>query len=227
MSICENLKVVHQTVASAALRAGRDPGEIRLMAVSKTKPLALVQEAYEAGQRLFGENRVAEGAEKFSHLPDDAELHLIGHLQKNKIRQICPSFHCIQSLDSLELAKKLIRYCQEQDWHVNVLLQLKTAEEGGKTGFETEGILEEAAGLLREQNHVQAAGLMTIAPFTDDEKKIRRAFARCRKLQQRLTSLYPDQDYSILSMGMSSDYEWAVLEGSTLLRIGTAIFGSR
>ncbi len=227
MSIRENLLKLNEDIALAVHRAGRKDGDVRLMAVSKTKPLELVRQAYEAGQRLFGENRVAEGADKFAQLPEDAELHLIGHLQKNKIRQVCPAFHCIQSLDSMELMDKLIPYCREKDYHVKVLFQLKTAEEGGKTGFASEEVIEEAAGILREQEHVQAAGLMTIAPFTDDEGAVRRAFARCRRLQERLSSLYPDQDYSILSMGMSSDYEWAILEGSTMLRIGTAIFGGR
>ena len=227
MSICDNLEMVRESISRAADKAGRNPSDIELMAVSKTKPLEMIREVYDAGQRLFGENRVAEAAEKFAQLPPDAEVHLIGHLQKNKARQAVTTFSCLQSLDSEALAERLIRYCHENESSLRVLLQLKTADEGGKTGLETEDSLVELAGKLREQDALKVNGLMTIAPFTDDEKTVRDAFARCRRLQERLISLYPDQDYSILSMGMSSDYEWAVMEGSTLLRVGSAIFGSR
>jgi pyridoxal phosphate enzyme (YggS family) len=227
MSINHNLEIVRESVDRAADRAGRNPSDIALMAVSKTKPVEMIREAYEAGQRLFGENRVAEAAEKFAELPSDAEVHLIGHLQKNKAKQAVGTFDCLQSLDSEALADRLIRYCKESDATLRVLLQLKTADEGGKTGLETEDALVELAGKLREQDGLEVNGLMTIAPFTDDERTVREAFARCRRLQERLVTLYPDQDYSTLSMGMSSDYEWAVMEGSTLLRVGSAIFGSR
>lgn len=227
MSIIENLERVRESVDRAAEKAGRSPSDIALMAVSKTKPARMIREAYEAGQRLFGENRVAEAAEKFAELPSDAEVHLIGHLQKNKAKQAVRTFHCLQSLDSEALAGRLIRYCKENDTTLRVLLQLKTADEGGKTGLETEDALVELAGRLREQDALVVNGLMTIAPFTDEEAVVRGAFARCRRLRERLVSLYPDQDYSTLSMGMSSDYEWAIMEGSTLLRVGSAIFGGR
>ncbi len=227
MTIRENLEKIRETVDRAAEKTGRNPSDIELMAVSKTKPVDMIREAYEAGQRLFGENRVAEAAEKFALLPGDAEVHLIGHLQKNKAKQAVSAFRCIQSLDSEALAERLIRFCSDSDTSLKVLLQLKTADEGGKTGLDTEEALIELAGKLREQDALKVSGLMTIAPFTDDEGTVREAFARCRRLQERLVSLYPDQDYSVLSMGMSSDYEWAVREGSTLLRVGSAIFGSR
>ena len=227
MSIRDNLDAVKESIDRAASMAGRNPSDIKLMAVSKTKPVELIQEAYDAGQRLFGENRVAEASEKFALMPKDAEVHLIGHLQKNKARQAVSTFDCLQSLDSESLAEKLIRFCRENDSSLRVLLQLKTADEGGKTGLESEEALVELAGKLRESDELKVNGLMTIAPFTDDEKTVRDAFARCRRLKERLSSLYPDQDYSVLSMGMSSDYEWAVREGSTLLRVGSAIFGSR
>jgi len=227
MSIRNNLQEIQGAIDRAAGLAGRSSSEIRLMAVSKTQPLELVREAYDAGQRLFGENRVAEAAEKFAQLPKDADLHLIGHLQKNKIKSAVAAFDCIQSLDSRELAEKLVRQCGESGKTMRVLLQLKTAEEGGKTGFALEEEIIETAGWLREQKGVVINGLMTIAPFTDDEKTVRDAFARCRLLQEKLAGQYRDTDFSVLSMGMSSDFIWAVMEGSTLLRVGTALFGSR
>lgn len=227
MSIRNNLEEIRLSIETAAQKAGRRPQDISLMAVSKTQPLELIAEAYAAGQRLFGENRVAEAAEKFKSLPDDVDLHLIGHLQKNKIKPALAAFDCIQSLDSRELAEKLVQLCRSQGTNMRVLLQLKTAEEGGKTGFALEEEIVETTGWLREQKEITIEGLMTIAPFVDDEKTVRDAFARCRRLQERLISQYPDLDFSVLSMGMSSDYQWAVQEGSTLLRVGTALFGSR
>lgn len=226
-SIKENLDEIRKSIEKAADRAGRASSEVVLMAVSKTKPLELIQEAYDAGQRLFGENRVSEAAEKFAQLPDDTDLHLIGHLQSNKIKTAVPAFDCVESVDSFELARKLAANCEKNSKVMRVLLQLKTAEEGGKTGFSSESEIIEAAGWIREQKSLKVEGLMTIAPFIDDEREVRTAFARCRNLQEKLMSLYRDQDYSCLSMGMSSDFEWAIQEGSTLIRVGTAIFGGR
>lgn len=226
-SIKNNLEEVRNSIEKAAAAAGRPSSDVALMAVSKTKPLELIQEAYDAGQRLFGENRVSEAAEKFAQLPDDTDLHLIGHLQSNKIKTAVPAFDCIESLDSFELSKKLAAHCERNKKVMRVLLQLKTAEEGGKTGFSSEKEIIEAAGWIREQKFLKVEGLMTIAPFTSDETEVRCAFARCRNLQEKLMSLYRDQDYSCLSMGMSSDYEWAIQEGATLIRVGTAIFGGR
>ncbi|MDC7235266.1 MAG: YggS family pyridoxal phosphate-dependent enzyme [Spirochaetales bacterium] len=226
-SIKDNLDRVRDSIEKAASAAGRPAEDVVLMAVSKTKPVELIREAYEAGQRLFGENRVAEAAEKFALLPDDTDLHLIGHLQSNKIKTAVPAFDCVESVDSPELARKLAAQCEKKDKVMRILLQLKTAEEGGKTGFSSESEIMETAGWIREQKSLKVEGLMTIAPFTDDESAVRNAFARCRNLQEKLMSLYRDQDYSCLSMGMSSDYEWAIQEGATLIRVGTAIFGGR
>jgi pyridoxal phosphate enzyme (YggS family) len=227
MSVLENIKKVQSSIEQAALKAGRNSSDIKLMAVSKTNPVELIREAYDAGQRLFGENRVAEAQEKFALLPDDIDLHLIGHLQKNKVKTAVSVFDCIQTIDSRELAEKLVQTSKDQDRVLRVLLQLKTAEEGKKTGFSSEEEIIETAGWIRENSGLKMEGLMTIAPFTKDEAQVRSAFARCRNLQEKLMSLYRDQDFSVLSMGMSSDYHWAVQEGSTLLRIGSAIFGYR
>lgn len=226
-SIKENLDEIRNLIEKATSRSGRASSDVVLMAVSKTKPLELIQEAYDAGQRLFGENRISEAADKFAKIPDDADLHLIGHLQSNKIKIAVPAFDCVESVDSFELAQKLASNCEKNGKVMRVLLQLKTAEEGGKTGFSSETEIIEAAGWLREQRSLKVEGLMTIAPFTSDEIEVRTAFARCRNLQEKLMSLYRDQDYSCLSMGMSSDFEWAIQEGSTLIRVGTAIFGGR
>jgi len=227
MTIQNNLEEIHHAIDKAAQKAGRRTSDIRLMAVSKTQPLEFVEEAYAAGQRLFGENRIAEAAEKFKSLPQDIDLHLIGHLQKNKIKPAVAAFDCVQSLDSRELAEKLVHYCQSKNKSLRVLLQLKTAEEGRKTGFSHEDEIIETTGWIREQKGLVVEGLMTIAPFVDDEKIVRTAFARCRCLQEELIRQYPDLNFSVLSMGMSSDFHWAVQEGSTLLRVGTALFGSR
>jgi len=227
MSIKENLERVRASLNEAAVRAGREPSDIRLMAVSKTKPVELIREAYEAGQRLFGENRVQEASDKFAQLPEEARVELIGHLQTNKIRTAAETFSCIQTVDSLRMAEKLASRCSAAGRTMDVLLQLKTSDEETKTGFFSPGVLEEAAGRIRELDSLRLRGLMTIAPFTDDEKTVREAFAACRTTRDSLVSLYPDQDFSVLSMGMSSDYEWALLDGATLVRIGSAIFGVR
>jgi pyridoxal phosphate enzyme (YggS family) len=227
MSILENFETIRNSIDAAAQNAGRHSKDIKLMAVSKTQPLDLIKEAYDAGQRLFGENRVAEAAEKFKSLPSDVDLQLIGHLQKNKVKTAMSIFDCVQSVDSRELAEKMLQNCLNQNISIRVLLQLKTAEEGGKTGFSQEEEIIDTAGWLREQKGVIVEGLMTIAPFINDEHIVRSAFERCRNLQERLIHLYRDQNYSVLSMGMSSDYKWAIMEGSTLLRVGTALFGSR
>ncbi len=224
MSIRDNLASLKESIALSAQRAGRSPEEIRLMIVSKTQEPGRIQETYDAGQRLFGENRVAEGAEKFALLPGGVELHMIGHLQRNKVKLCVTHFDCIQSLDSWPLANKVLEECRSQGKSLSVLLQLKTAEEGGKTGFSSEEELRELAHYLAGKEEVTVKGLMTIAPFVSDEFTVRKAFNRCARLYEDLQSLYPH--FSVLSMGMSGDYPWAIQEGANLLRIGSAVFGA-
>ena len=187
----------------------------------------MIREAYQAGQRVFGENRVLEAEEKFRDLPSDARVELIGHLQSNKVKNAVNVFHRIQTLDSLKLARKLHSRCKDTSRSLEILLQLKTSEEVTKTGFESLDSLREALEFLQESPFIKVCGLMTIAPFTDDEKTVRSAFASCREARDRLEGEYRGLSLPVLSMGMSDDFGWAVLEGSTQVRIGSAIFGVR
>ncbi len=227
MSISENLERVKESLERAVQKAGRSSGEVELMAVSKTKPLEMIREAYQAGQRVFGENRVLEAEEKFRELPSDARVELIGHLQSNKVKTAVGVFHRIQTVDSLKLAGKLQSRCEDTGQALEVLLQLKTSEEETKTGFESLDSLRKGLELFLDSSSVKVCGLMTIAPFTNDEKTVRKAFAVCREARDLLEREYGGLSLPVLSMGMSDDFEWAVREGSTQVRIGSAIFGVR
>ena len=227
MSISENLERVKESLERAVQKAGRSSGEVELMAVSKTKPVEMILEAYQAGQRVFGENRVIEAEEKFQKIPSDARVELIGHLQSNKIKTAASVFHRVQTIDSLKLVEKLHKRCEEIDRPLEVLLQLKTSQEVTKTGFENLDALRETLDTILDRPYLKVCGLMTIAPFTDDETTVRRAFAVCREARDRLESHYGNLKLPVLSMGMSDDFEWAVLEGSTQVRVGSAIFGAR
>ncbi|GAB2947584.1 YggS family pyridoxal phosphate-dependent enzyme [Hymenobacter coalescens] len=202
----------------------------RLVAVSKTHPVELIQEAYDAGQRLFGENRVQELTAKQPALPADIEWHLIGHLQTNKVKYIAPFVHTVQSIDSLKLLLELERQAARHDRMIHGLLQFHIADEETKFGLslpEAEALLQdEAAGQLR---HVRLAGVMGIATNTNDEAQLRREFSTLRGYFAHLKATYFSQDEAFreISMGMSGDYRLAIDEGSTLIRVGSAIFGHR
>lgn len=228
MEIKDRLVQIHQNIAETAKKAGRAPEEIRLMAVSKTRTSEEVLEAYEAGQRLFGENRVKEGADKFSNLPKDIELHLIGHLQRNKVKHSLPIYSWVESIDKFETAEELNKRCEKENLSMKILLEINTSGEDSKNGF----ISEEKArvcldSILASCPTLETRGLMTIAPFTDDEKSIRRSFSSLREIFDKLKKEYKELNLDTLSMGMSSDYQSAIEEGSTLVRVGTAIFGKR
>ncbi len=227
MSIKDNLARVRDSLNEAAVKSGRKADDIALMAVSKTKPLELIEEAYEAGQRLFGENRVLEAKEKFAFLPDDVRLEMIGHLQTNKLNPAVDVFDCIQTVDSIRLAEKLEARCCLRDRSIDILLQLKTSDEMSKTGLDSFDLLQNAAEAILGMSRLRITGLMTIAPFTDNELIVRKAFSDCREAKERLCLRFPELEMPVLSMGMSSDYEWAIQEGSTQVRIGSAIFGVR
>ncbi|RTQ47736.1 YggS family pyridoxal phosphate-dependent enzyme [Hymenobacter gummosus] len=201
----------------------------RLVAVSKTHPVELIREAYDAGQRLFGENRVQELTAKQPELPADIEWHLIGHLQTNKVKYIAPFVHTIQSIDSLKLLLEIERQAARAGRVIRGLLQFHIADEETKFGLslpEAEALLQETAGKLQ---HVQLAGVMGIATNTDDEAQLRREFQTLRGYFEQLKASYflADDAFREISMGMSGDYRLAVAEGSTLIRVGSAIFGSR
>lgn len=229
MGIKENLERIHAEIDSALSRSGRDPGSVKLVAVSKFHPREAVREAVFAGQTLFGENRVQEAAEKFTPLlgefPDVA-LHLIGSLQRNKVKRILPLVSCIQSLDRLELLQEIEKQAAAIGRSVDVLFEIHTGEES-KSGYADETTLFESIDALCQCPHVVCRGLMTMAPFTADDTEIRRSFRKLRRIQGECEKRYPALDFSELSMGMSSDFEIAVEEGSTMVRIGTAVFGER
>jgi pyridoxal phosphate enzyme (YggS family) len=222
---------VQERIATAALRAGRRPEEIALMAVSKTFPPEIIREAYNAGQRLFGENRVQEFADKAGALSDlpDAEWHMIGHLQTNKAAKASELFTAVDSVDSLRLAEKLNTAAQAAGKRLPVLLEINVGGEAAKSGAapdsdELEQLLVAVPGLQA----LQVRGLMTIPPFTEDPQQARPYFRRLRELRDQIAARHlPAVNLDVLSMGMSHDFEAAIEEGSTCVRLGTAIFGER
>ncbi|MBI5396106.1 MAG: YggS family pyridoxal phosphate-dependent enzyme [Verrucomicrobia bacterium] len=221
--IAENLEKIHARIASAAGRVGRDPSGVLLVAVSKKCPPECVRAAVEAGQATFGESRVQEAKAKVSHLSGSLHWHLIGHLQTNKARDAVELFEMIQSVDSVRLARELDRWAERAGRRMAVLLECNVSGEGSKFGFKP----DEVGAVLPELNAMQRLeirGLMTMAPFFKDPQQARPAFRALRELRERL-----QQQQGIplpeLSMGMTNDFEVAVEEGATVVRIGTAIFG--
>ena len=225
--IRENLEEVRGRIAAACGRAGRDPSEVILLAVSKTKPASMIREAMEAGQRAFGENYVQELCEKVELFGNSADWHMIGHLQRNKVKNVIGKVSMIHSVDSMRLAEQIEKDAGKQGISVNVLLEVNVAAEESKWGFtpeETEGILRQ----LSSFPHVHVCGLMTSAPITEDPESNRGYFRQLRTLFDSLAALkLPNTDMRVLSMGMTGDYEVAVEEGATMVRVGTGIFGAR
>jgi hypothetical protein len=225
-SFTRNLLDVRERIAQAAARAGRRPEEVRIMAAAKTFPEDVVRIALEAGQRLFGENRVQEAAAKYSHLRE-VELHLIGHLQRNKARKAVELFSAVHSIDNLDTAQALEQACTAVDRNMDVLLELNTSGEPTKFGFVSAEELREAVEPILAFPHLRLRGLMTVGPLSTDLERIRVAFRRLRELYLRLQGEHPELKLDTLSMGMSADFEAAVEEGSTLVRLGTVLFGPR
>ena len=227
MSVAENLKTIRERVDAACERAGRRPEEVALIAVSKTKPLSMLQEAYEAGARDFGENKVQEILEKYPEMPEDARFHMIGHLQTNKVKQVVGKAVLIQSVDSLHLAEQIEQEAAKRDLTADILLEVNVAREESKFGL----MLEEVIPLLEEVKnlpHVRVRGLMTIAPNVENPEENRKHFKKLYQLYVDIKSKNIDNGtMSVLSMGMTGDFEVAVEEGATMIRVGTGIFGSR
>ncbi|KAA9346022.1 YggS family pyridoxal phosphate-dependent enzyme [Adhaeribacter soli] len=202
----------------------------RLIAVSKTHPEALIQEAYDAGQRIFGENKAQEMAAKQPNLPQDIEWHMIGHLQTNKVKYIAPFVHTIQSVDSLKVLEEIEKQAAKHNRKINCLLQFHIAEEETKFGLseaEANEILQSES--YRNMQHVQLTGVMGIATNTENEDQLRKEFAHLRTIFENLKQQFfpTDAVFKEISMGMSSDYELAIAAGSTFIRVGSAIFGNR
>jgi hypothetical protein len=230
MSIASKLLEVRERIAQAARRAGRDPSEVALMAVSKNHPASAILEAIAAGQRLFGENRVQEFAGKGDEVRAssiDGKFHLIGHLQSNKAARAAELFESIDSVDSLRLAERLNEAAARLNRRLDVLIEINVGGEEAKSGLDPES--EELLALLDAQPrfaNLAFRGCMTVPPFTEDPEGARGCFRQLRELRDRLrasTGLALPE----LSMGMSHDFEIAIAEGSTCVRVGTAIFGAR
>jgi pyridoxal phosphate enzyme (YggS family) len=220
MGIRDNISEIKSTL----------PDGVKLIAVSKFHPAETVKEAYDAGQRIFGENRVQELTAKQSLLPGDVEWHFIGTLQTNKVRYVAPFVAMIQSVDSLKLMREIDRQAEKCSRTICVLMEVHIAEEDSKHGFSTAECKSLFTGdVLKQFAHTQVCGLMGMATFTDDTTQIRREFGSLRKLFGEIRFM-PAVDHSVfreLSMGMSDDYRIAIEEGSTMIRIGTGIFGAR
>ena len=218
---------VKEKIENACVRAGRKPEDVTLIAVSKTKPLELLREAYEAGARDFGENKVQEIIEKEPQMPEDARFHMIGHLQRNKVRQVIGKTVLIHSVDSLRLARQIEEDAAKVGIVVPVLLEVNVAREESKFGFFTEEV-ENAVREISSLSHISVKGLMTIAPFVENPEENRKVFQELYQLSVDIKSKNIDNvTMGVLSMGMSGDYEVAVEEGATMVRVGTSIFGAR
>lgn len=219
--LSDRLAALRGRIAAACGDAGRDPSDVELLAVSKTFPAEAVREAYDAGQRAFGESRQQEAAPKIEVLPPDIRWHFIGGLQRNKVRKVLGGFGCIHSVDSLRLAEYLDRVAGEEGKRPAVYLEVNVAGEASKGGFSPDELLA-AAESLPGLGHLELLGLMAIPP----EEGARKWFARTRELRDRLESR-SGLRLPGLSMGMSGDFEEAVREGSTIVRVGSALFGNR
>ena len=225
--VVENLRTVEEKVRKACERAGRDPKEVTLIAVSKTKPIEMVREAYDAGKRDFGENKAQEMKQKYEVMPKDIRWHFIGHLQTNKIKYLLGRTCLIHSVDSLHLAQAIEAECVKRDQEADILIEVNVAQEATKFGLK----LEETLALVREAAklpHLHIQGLMTIAPYVEDPEQNRPIFASLRKLSVDIAAKNIDNVHmNVLSMGMTGDYEVAIEEGATMVRVGTGIFGQR
>jgi PLP dependent protein len=225
MSLESNLESIRQRIAAACGRAGRDPAEVTLLAVAKGQPPEAIREAAELGLEFFGENRVQEAKAKINLCPGRLRWHMIGHLQTNKCRDAVHLFEMIQSVDKLEVARELNKWAERQAKTMPVLVEVNAAGESSKFGYRREQLLAELPE-LNALPKLEIHGLMTIAPWTADPEKVRPVFRQLRELKQECEESL-GAPLAHLSMGMSGDFEVAVEEGATLVRIGTALFGPR
>ncbi|HLH09103.1 MAG TPA: YggS family pyridoxal phosphate-dependent enzyme [Terriglobales bacterium] len=229
MSIAENIARVRERIAAVAKRAGRRESDVALMAVCKTFPAEAIREAYQAGQRLFGENRVQEFAEKAPKLADLAglEMHLIGHLQSNKANKAAELFSAVDSVDSLKVAERLNAAAAKSGKRLPVLIEVNVGGEEAKSGVPaTAAGVEEIVATAGNLVNLEIRGLMTVPPYTENPDGARLFFRKLRELRNEV-SRASGLELSVLSMGMSHDFEVAIEEGSTCVRVGTAIFGTR
>ncbi len=223
----ENLEKVHENIKKACEKAGRDPKEVTLISVSKTKPIPMLEEAYAAGSRDFGENKVQEIIDKYPQLASDIRWHMIGHLQRNKVKYIIDKTALIHSVDSLRLAQEISSQAGKRQLEIDILIEVNIAGEESKFGIpyeETVSLIEEISVLP----HIHIIGLMTIAPFVTNPEDNRKYFRKIRELSVDIKQKNIDNvTMSVLSMGMTGDYMVAIEEGATMVRVGTGIFGER
>jgi PLP dependent protein len=219
MSIKENLERITQTLTNP---------HCKLIAVSKTKPIHILMEAYHAGIRDFGENKVQELTEKAQSMPNDVIWHMIGHLQRNKVKYIAPFISLIHSVDSLKLLKEINKEAGKNQRIISCLLQVHIAQEETKFGFSSNEIIELlSSGELEDLNNIKIVGMMGMATNTENETQIRKEFAFLKHFFEEIKNKFPLPEFKEVSMGMSSDYHIAIEEGSTMIRVGSAIFGER
>lgn len=225
--VAENLAQVQKNIEESCGNVNRDPSEVTLIAVSKTKPVEMLREAYDAGARVFGENKVQEIVDKYDHMPSDVKWHMIGHLQRNKVKYIVDKVAMIHSVDSFRLAETIEKEAAKKNVTVPILIEVNVAQEESKYGLKPEEVLpfiEEIADF----SHIQIKGLMTIAPYVENAEENREIFRELKKLSVDIAAKNINNvTMSVLSMGMTGDYMVAVQEGATMVRVGTGIFGAR
>ena len=225
--IAENIRDVERRIVQACERSGRNPEEVTLVAVSKTKPVEKLEEAYAVGKRVFGENKVQELVDKYEVMPKDIKWQMIGHLQRNKVKYIIDKVDLIHSVDSIRLVETIDREAAKKGIIANILLEVNVAKEESKFGLMPEEVMDFIDEVVRYQN-VRVKGLMTIAPFVDDPESNRKHFANLHKLLVDIRKKKVNNvTMNVLSMGMTHDFEVAIEEGATMVRVGTAIFGER
>ena len=227
MSIQENIKSVEEKIKASCDISGRNPEDVTLIAVSKTKPVSMLQEAYDYGCRDFGENKVQELVDKYEQLPKDIRWHMIGHLQRNKVKYIVDKVYLIHSVDSLRLAEEISKEAVKKDCNVSILVEVNVAGEESKFGTTCEEAYKLVADIAKLP-HIIVKGLMTIAPYVENPEENRQYFEKLHQiyvdiLDKNIDNVYMEE----LSMGMTGDYEVAVTQGATYVRVGTGIFGER
>lgn len=223
----QNFDEVEARIQAACRRSGRKREEVTLIAVSKTKPVEMLREAYDFGTRVFGENKVQEIVDKYDALPQDISWHMIGHLQRNKVKYIIDKVDLIHSVDSLRLAQVIEKEAAKRELTAKILIEVNVAKEDSKFGVMPEDALS-LVSEIAQLPHIKICGLMTIAPFVEDPEENRIYFQRLRNLSVDIAEKKSDNvNMSILSMGMTNDFEVAIEEGATMVRVGTGLFGAR
>ena len=225
--LVDNLKNIEKNIQESCNKSNRERRNLNIIAVSKTKPVKMIEELYNLGIRDFGENKVQELKEKYNELPKDIRWHMIGHLQTNKVKDIVDKVYFIHSVDSIHLAETIEKEANKKNIIINILIEVNIAEEESKCGFKIDEVTP-AIEVISKFSHIRIKGLMTIAPYTENSEENRKIFSRLRELSIEIKdkNIY-NVDMDVLSMGMTNDYMVAIEEGATMVRIGTGIFGER